>query len=42
MIMIGEDKDLIELRDMQQDGINKLVKGLKSGANPKFLREELK
>mmetsp|Transcript_11503 Transcript_11503/g.10173 ORF Transcript_11503/g.10173 Transcript_11503/m.10173 type:complete len:166 (+) Transcript_11503:298-795(+) len=42
MIMIGEDKDLSELREMQAYGISKLIKGVKSGANPKKIREEIK
>ena len=41
MIMIGEDKDLSDLREIQEEGIKKLVKEAEVGSNQKELREKI-
>ncbi len=40
--MIGEEKELAELRDIQTEGIKKLKNSLKEGLDTKALKEKIK
>jgi len=42
MIMIGEDKDLSDLRDIQKEGLQKLIDSLHVGNDQQDLREKIK